>query len=78
MATEELKEKKLRIVGQRMVSAEVLEEMFGICTGTLANWRSQRRGPSYYKIGSRCLYDVAEVDAWIRSNRVRTVDSLGE
>jgi hypothetical protein len=36
---------------------------------TLANWRSSGGGPPFYKIGSRVLYDDADVDAWLAARR---------
>lgn len=42
----------------------------GIAAKTLDNWRSQRIGPPHYKVGSRVVYDDAEVDAWLAARRV--------
>ena len=35
--------------------------------GTLANWRSQGKGPRWKKPGGSILYDWADVYAWERS-----------
>jgi len=32
--------------------------------------RKKRRGPPFFRIGQRCLYRRAEVDAWIATHRV--------
>lgn len=37
-----------------------------VTTGTLANWRSQRRGPPFVKVGSKVLYPVDQLEAWER------------
>jgi hypothetical protein len=37
---------------------------------TLANWRSGEIGPRYYKVHGRILYDMADVRAWLASQRV--------
>ena len=51
-------------------------EICRFSTGTLANWRSQGKGPRYYKVGRKVLYHVADVLDFIRSNPVLTIDSL--
>jgi len=35
-----------------------------VSTGTLANWRTQKRGPAYVKIGSRVLYPLDKLEEW--------------
>lgn len=37
-----------------------------VTTGTLANWRSQRRGPPFIKLGSKVLYPVDKLEEWER------------
>jgi hypothetical protein len=37
-----------------------------VTTGTLANWRSQGRGPSFVKVGSKVLYPVDKLEEWER------------
>jgi len=50
---------------------------YGIPTGTLANMRSERRGPRFYKIGrKKILYFDEDVESWLRSNPVETIDSV--
>lgn len=43
---------------------------YSIVPGTLANWRSQKKGPPYQKIGSKVVYPLAELEAWERLNVV--------
>lgn len=38
-----------------------------ISKSTLANWRSNREGPPYVKIGGRVMYKLADVETWERS-----------
>ena len=55
--------------------AEV-EQIFGIPRGSLANLRWAKRGPKYYKAGSRrVLYRLQDVREWIESSPVQTLDS---
>jgi predicted DNA-binding transcriptional regulator AlpA len=35
-----------------------------VTTGTLANWRSQDRGPRYVKIGRAVRYRLADIVEW--------------
>lgn len=35
-----------------------------IGTGTLANWRSNGKGPAFMKFGARVRYPLAKVIAW--------------
>ena len=39
--------------------------------GTLANWRSQRKGPAYVRLGKRVAYKGADVLDWIEAQTVR-------
>lgn len=50
-----------------------LGERWGIHPGTLVNWRTYRRGPAYRKIGTRITYDLADVEAFELSCKIRTV-----
>lgn len=49
---------------------------YGIAVGTLANWRSRRSGPKYFKVGSKILYRTADVEAFLFSCPVLTRDSI--
>lgn len=49
-----------------------LEKLIGISRRTLANWRSQKRGPEYLKINNRkVIYPRKAVERWIRKNAVQ-------
>lgn len=63
---------------KRMISPKQAAETFGLNEGTLANWRSQKRGPKYYKVGRLVKYRLEDVEAWVNKHPVLTVDSLGE
>ena len=61
------------MTGTYLTPAElVLRYKGSITTRTLANWRSNREGPSYTKIGGRVLYPVESVEKW------ELVRTLGE
>lgn len=40
-------------------------EMLGLSRGTLANWRTEGRGPRYIKSGKHILYRVSNLEAWL-------------
>ncbi|MCX5810156.1 MAG: DNA-binding protein [Proteobacteria bacterium] len=50
--------------------------IFGLDTGTLANMRSQKRGPRYYKQGRGVFYFLEDVEAWLKQNPMETIDSI--
>lgn len=37
---------------------------FAITPGTLANWRSQKKGPPFIRFGSRVLYPLDKLEKW--------------
>lgn len=39
-----------------------------VSVGTLANWRSQKSGPTYQKFGTRVRYPVAQLSEWEAAN----------
>ena len=51
---------------------------FGVPTGTLANLRWSKRGPRYFKRpgGRGILYLLSDVEAWITSCPVQTLESI--
>lgn len=42
----------------------------GSTYNTLTVWASQKKGPPFYKTGKKCLYKVADLDAFMESRRV--------
>src|SRR5881394_1751492 len=57
-------------LSERMTAREVAA-LIGVSVGTLANWRSARRGPSYYKLRpGRIFYLRRDVETWIAEARV--------
>ena len=37
---------------------------------TLAHWRSEGRGPAYFKWGSRIVYRGADLNVWLDRQRI--------
>lgn len=40
-------------------------------TGTLANWRSQGKGPAFVRLGKRVAYRGRDLNDWIEAQTVR-------
>ncbi|MBU1054848.1 MAG: helix-turn-helix domain-containing protein [Proteobacteria bacterium] len=49
-------------------------EMYGCNLGTLANLRAAKKGPRYYKVGSKIYYKKKDFEAWFFSEPVLTSD----
>ena len=46
-----------------------LAPVIGVSEGTLARWRSARKGPKPTKLMNRVVYHVNDVKAWIDQQR---------
>ncbi len=46
------------------------------CTGTLANWRTQKRGPKFYKMSRKVFYRPEDIEAFLFRSPVLTKDSM--
>jgi hypothetical protein len=55
------------VANDRFLSPADLETLIGIPRKTLANWRSDRVGPPYYRFGGRIRYREADVLLWLAS-----------
>ena len=47
----------------------------GVKPCTLELWRCRKKGPRYFKLGSRVMYDLVELDAWFATRGVHTIDT---
>ena len=62
---------------KRYLSTIEAAEYLGIAVGTLANFRSQGKGPCYYKLERRILYDLCDLATWLKNHKVFTDDEIG-
>ncbi len=46
-----------------------------VTVGTLKQWRYQRKGPPYVKVGGAILYPLSSVIEWEQKNTVRPEES---
>jgi excisionase family DNA binding protein len=58
-----------------LLSADEVAQLTGLSIDTLAQWRSQRRGIPYLKIGRAIRYDLTDVQNYLRGCRVSVSDS---
>ncbi|WP_221221340.1 helix-turn-helix transcriptional regulator [Canibacter oris] len=55
---------------KNLISTNHAALMLGVERQTLANWRSQGKGPAYVRISKSCVkYDPAEVRAFINTRK---------
>ena len=67
--------KMLSLSERKMLSPAEVEVVYGISRGSLANLRWARKGPRYFKVGSRRIrYRMEDIRAWAESNPVNTID----
>lgn len=56
------------------LTPEEVSRLFSLNRNTLAAWRCSGRGPAYSKDGAVILYRRADVEAYLRSTKTRTID----
>jgi len=62
-------------VEKRALTPREAAEMYGLSEGTLANYRSRRVGPIFYRTppgGRKVIYFVSDLEEWLRKNPVLT------
>lgn len=59
---------------KKFLSAKEIEATFNIDAGTLANWRSGKRGPRFVKIGKKVVYRTSDLEAFLARHTVLTID----
>jgi excisionase family DNA binding protein len=57
----------------RLLTPRQAADFLGVPEGTLAQWRSQRRGPSFIKLEGRLVrYRVSDVENYVCQHVVKT------
>ena len=62
----EKKQAHEKTIGNDVWASEIL----GVSKSTVRNWRSQRRGPAYRKIGRRVVYTLDDLNAYMQKRRI--------
>lgn len=47
----------------------------GVKPYTLELWRCRKKGPRYFKLGSRVMYELTDLEAWFATRGVHTTDT---
>lgn len=61
-----------------MVNEKIAALFLGVARQTIANWRSQKRGPIYHKLSRRVLYRVSDLEDFIQSCRINPLGNVNE
>lgn len=61
----------------RLTSAQVAAQLSRSVI-TLERWRRLRKGPPFYRVMGRVVYDQADVDAWLESQKQETGRAGGD
>ena len=61
-------------IDQALLCAEEVAQITSLSIETLAQWRSQKRGIPYLKIGRAVRYDPADVQKYLEGCRVSVSD----
>ena len=65
------------LLENRLLTPQDLEKEYGISTKTLANWRSQGKGPAYFKLGNSIRYRGGyEVDCRFEGKDLQEKEAL--
>jgi len=59
-----------------MVCPEEAAALFSISRGTLANWRTAKKGPRFYRVSRKILYKIEDLEEFFTSTPVLTIDSI--
>lgn len=54
----------------RAVNEKEASQMIGVAVQTLRNWRHQRKGPVYIKMGRLVRYEIDDLADFIRSRKI--------
>jgi len=57
---------------ENLMLPEELADNFELSTDTLADWRSQKTGPTYMKIANKIWYTKSSVDSWAEAQVMET------
>ena len=65
--TNEIVETTLKFGRDKLLSASELAEILSLSPATLADWRTQKRGPAYINVGRKIWYPKQLFDSWMEA-----------
>jgi hypothetical protein len=54
-----------------MLDEKQVAEKLHLAPRTLVKWRSEKKGPPFYKVGRNALYDINDINKWLLNQRVK-------
>ena len=54
---------------EELITTEEAARHLGLKPSTLLNWRSDNRGPAFFKIGRLVYYRRSDLEAWVSTQR---------
>ncbi len=63
-------------ISKKSIRPHEAATMFGLSVGTLANLRSKKEGPRYFKQGRAVFYLVRDFEDWLLRNPVLTKEAV--
>ncbi len=54
---------------QQLMSTVAAAKLLGLSASTLSKWRMNGTGPKYIKVGTRVLYERADITDWLAANK---------
>ncbi len=55
---------------EQLIEEKELAERLQVSVGTLRNWRCEKKGPRFHRIGQRIRYSPSDVKDWLASRQV--------
>ena len=71
--TEQAIASSIKIAGREYITPEILAEMLGVSTRTLARWDVARIGPPKIKVGKLVLFELAKLPEWLAKREIAPV-----
>lgn len=63
----------------KLLTPQEVSEITGLSVETLAQWRSQKKGPPYVKISRNCVrYRQSDLEVWLERRIVRTDQAVSD
>jgi predicted DNA-binding transcriptional regulator AlpA len=59
---------------RKFLTPKEVAAIYGIAEKTLANWRSQGKGPAYHKLGGKVRYADSDMEDWVKQSRKLTIN----
>lgn len=59
-------------MNRNILSTQQVADMTGLSPNTFRAWRSQGKGPRWFKLGQRCFYMREDIEAWIEQQYATT------